>query len=295
MKYIEFKKNRKFDEVLEDGFKFIKYNFISLLKSIWKLNMIYIVIYVLILFAYTYTTFGIYSNLFQNIGKNIWLEDNNPSTQIWQIVFIFYSAYFSFRIYASIYGYIYSYIKNKGIIDEDDILEVMNHKFWGYIGLFLVIGIMLILGFLFLLIPGFWLLVPISLMIPAYFMDAQTLSEAIDKGFRYFKHHWWYSFGVLLVTFFVLFFINYLFTIPTVIYTIIKATTLLKDSDPTALGEITRDPILIFLTFLSQLLKYLLTIIQLVILAVLYYTLKEKQTAEGSLEKLSQFKTNRED
>ncbi len=291
--FIDFKKDRNFDQVLQDGFNFLKYNFKSILKYFWQLNSLWTIAFVLISFMYVYFTMDMYSNMFAGIGRGI---RDNPKKFDWiSIIFMLYSLYFSYRIYATFYGYINSYIRNKGEIKIEDIQETFRHKgFWGYFGLSIVIGFMVVLGFLLLLIPGIWVLVPASLMVPAYFLDANSISEAIDKGFKYVKHNWWYSFGVLLITIIVILFINYLINMPLMLYGVSKAIVVIKDSTPEAISGIVKDPFIIFFSFLSTILKYFLTLIQISVGAVLYYTLKERHTAAGSLERLEQLKDEKD-
>jgi len=287
--FIDFKKDRNFDQVLQDGFNFLKYNFKSIIKYFWQLNTLWIILFVLFSLFYVYFTLNKFSTAFSDLNNGT-IENPNRFDGV-NLIYTFFIWFFTFRIYLTVFGYIHSYITNHGEVKIEDIQEFIEQKnFLKYAGLSIIISFMVILGLILLIIPGIWVLVPVSLMIPAFFLDTDSISEAIDKGFSYAKHNWWFSFGILLVMIIVILFISYLINLPIIIYGMSKTIIAIKDSNPDAITGIVKDPVIIFFSFLSTLLRYFLVLIQISIGTVLYYTVKERHTGVGSLEKLEQLK-----
>lgn len=287
--FIDFKKDRNFDQVLQDGFNFLKYNFKSIIKYFWQLNTLWIILFVLFSLFYVYLTLNNFATAFSDLNNGT-IENPNRFDGV-NLIYTFFIWFFTFRIYLTVFGYIHSYITNHGEVKIEDIQEFIEQKnFLKYAGLSIIISFMVILGLILLVIPGIWVLVPVSLMIPAFFLDTDSISEAIDKGFSYAKHNWWFSFGILLVMIIVILFISYLINLPIIIYGMSKTIIAIKDSNPDAITGIVKDPVIIFFSFLSTLLRYFLVLIQISIGTVLYYTVKERHTGVGSLEKLEQLK-----
>ncbi len=279
----KFKKIRSISEVLEDGFSFLQEHFVNMLKMIWKANKYFLLIYFVFLFIYYYK----YSDFLDKILMNVKSENFANQTFI-LFIFFFYTVFITARVYAGAYAYIRNYIENNGQIDLKYISDFIEKKWWGYVLLSFLSGIMIFFGFIFLIIPWIALIVPISVAFPIYFMEDTGITDSISKAFSYIKGRWWYSFGVLVMLFIIILILNTIVSFPSTIYALFKVISASKTDMDVVAGQTNGDPVFVILTGLTVIGKLIISIIQVPVMAFLYFSLKEYQTAEGTLEKINQ-------
>ncbi len=279
----KFKKIRSISEVLEDGFSFLQKHFVNMLKMIWQSNKYYLIVYLVLAIFYYYK----YSNLLDSIFNN----NNNENFALGSfvgLVFAFFSVFVTARMYAGAYAYIRSYIENNGQIELQYISDFIDKKWWGYVLLSLLSGIIILIGFVFLIIPGIALIVPISIAFPVYFMEDTGITESISKAFSYIKGRWWYSFGIIVMLFVIILILDTIVSFPLTLYTVFKVMTASKTDMDAVAGQTNGDLVFIILNGLTLIGKLIISIIQIPVMVFLYFSLKEYQTAEGTLEKINQ-------
>jgi len=278
----KFKKTRTISEVLEDAFAFLQVHYLKMLKTIWTINKIHIIFFILFGFIY-------YFKYSQTI-EEIFLSNNTANfgvNTIWGLVFTLFTLYVTARIYSSGYGYLKNYIENNGKVDIEYIQEYTNRKWWGYILLSILSVILIFLGFLLLIIPGIWLIVPISLAYPVYYFEEKGVIDSLQTAISYVSGKWWYSFGVIIILSIILLILNSIVSFPVTIYSMIKILGAAK-ADGVSNAAPSGDVIFSFLTVLGVLGKFIVSIIQIPVISFLYFSLKENKTAEGALEKIQQ-------
>ncbi len=297
-KYFEFQKYRNFDQIIEGGFIFLRQNFKPLMQMIWKVNAVYIVAFIVGMIGFYYYFFGLYSDFISSgiKGTKVDINDDNFTTLIFLGLFIIVaSIVFFVRFYGTIYGYIKSYINGNGKVDEIFIRNFISKKSMGYVGLVIVSAFLLVIAFLLLIIPGIWLSIPLSIAVSAYFLDYDNVADSITKSIDYVKTKWWFSFGVIFVVGIIISLLQMVFNAPSSIYTIIKAISGMDLENPAAFqSPITNDPIMILFQVISIIGRVFLSILQIITMAILYYSLKEYHTSEGSLSKIDRIGTKNE-
>ncbi len=294
--YFEFKKYRSFDQIIEGGFKFLRLNFKQMIGIIWKQNAVYLMAFLVAVFLFYYYFNNFYFSVLSNNTESIdeMIQSVSVSGFVGILAFVVIaSIVFSVRYYAGIFGYIKSYIDNKGKVDEQFIAEYTKQKFWGFIGLVIISAIILFIATLFLIIPAIWLSVPITIATAAFFLDNFSITDAITKSMDFVKEKWWFSLGVIIVTAIIISLLQFVFNAPATIYTMIKAIAAVKIDPNKIQTAMANDPIMVIFNVFTIIGKYLLTMLNIAILSVLYYSLKEYHTAEGSLSKIDSIGENR--
>jgi len=307
-KVFEFKKQRNFDDIIESSFRFFRLHIKKIIQIFWKYNKITTLGLFISYFFYNYYAFQLTNFLFGVKNKNI---ESGAVDSLWlglvNLVFVVFSFIFFVRFVLTIFGYIKSYIKNEGQIKEKEVMDLVNTKFWPFVGasflLVLLLIIIIVLGTLFFLgfskMGSFGVAIAVLLFLPlvfyiitfmnlyfqVYIFDEVSASEAISLTMSYLKDKFWFSFLVTFVLGIIIWLLGMVFNAPILIYSFIKGLMLAKDPD--VINQMTQGDLFIsFFSLISLAGETVLKVLSVIGGVILYYTLKEYHTNEGLLEKL---------
>jgi len=309
--FIDIKKQRNFDAIIEDSFKFFRLHIKEMLKIVWEQNRILLTLLFITYALNTYYSFGI----FDDLGKILQGKINSMNTQnsimsnIISLALVILSLIFFPRFFAAIAGYMKVYDKNKGKVDPEEVKQIVKDKFWGILGLsftLVVIFILLILfaGLIFtglaklgaagvfliiaLIIPLIlYAIVYLSLVFYVYFFDNVDMGEAITRTASYIKERFWFSLGIILVMSLIILFISGAINAPLYIYGFIKGITLYGDKSSVSTGQ-TGDIFIALYSIVSYLAQLVLRVLSMISMVFLFFTLKEYHTHESMFDKIEQ-------
>ncbi len=284
---IEFKRKREIGEIIGDTFKFLRRNF----KQVSVLLIKTAGIPFLLLIAGT--VYNSYSSMTIDFG-----DFSNPfaifrSTDVILssvIVYFFLFIYFSF-LYAGILSIIKSYIKNDGVIIDDEVTTEVNAKIGAIITGGLLKYFLLVLGWMLCVIPGIIICAPLLLIFPFIIFENESPVEALKKSFQLIQVDWLMTFFALFLMILVWYVASAAFSMPIFIYTLIKTFTIVQEGSLADSNSLI-DPVMIGLTVFASLIQYFLYLMIPVSSALMYYNLNERRNQSGSLEQIDRIGDN---
>lgn len=124
----------------------------------------------------------------------------------------------SLVVYGLLFATVYNYMKMKDQNGETPLLQdVYNLSFKrlpGLIALLLLITLIVIAGTLVFVLPGIYLAVVLTLAIPIYVFEEESIGSSLSRSFKLIAGKWWSTFGLIIVSSIMASVISYLFTIP---------------------------------------------------------------------------------
>ena len=286
--YIEFKKERDLGSIITDTFKFIRENWKEYFTAIIKIVGPFILVGAIIMVFFMGEFSGLFGNLQGTSGSQNTDEIAGYISSFlgWTGLFILISIVIYVMISVTSLYFIKSYIVNKGKVD---FLEVRTNTFkniWKFLGLGVLVSIMVMFGTVLCYAPGIYLIIVFSLSTSIMVFEDKSISDTISHSFTLIKNEWWTTFGVLIVVGFLIGLLGSIFSIPAVIYQIIKMGVMAGSDDPTQVFSIYKDPVYIALNVLSFVGKYILSSITLIATVFIYYDLNEQKNLTGTIEKI---------
>lgn len=277
---ITIRKKRDLGDIITDTFKFIRRNF----KQIFKLILKTTSVPMLLLIG------GIIYNSIASLSIGT-VDLTDPyavfkSTDIiisTIILYLFILIYISF-LYAGVLSIIKSYIKNNGIIKDDEVTTEVKSKIGVIIGGGLLKYFVLFFGWMLCVIPGIIICAPLLLIFPFIIFEDESPFSAFKKSFELIKKDWLMTFLTLFIMVIIWYVISIVFSLPALIYTMIKTFAAVQDGSFGNLG----DPILTTLTALASIVQYLLYFVIPVSSAFMYYNLNERENNSGTLDAINQ-------
>jgi len=126
-------------------------------------------------------------------------------------------------------------------------------------------------------LPVLYAMVPMAVVFSIYvFESRQSVTDAYSKSFNLVNMDFWTAWGSYIVLGIIYTVIIYVFAIVTSIYSIVDTGIFSGEIDPSELGNISRDPILIFITIVQNFVQLMLNIVLVVGGAAIYFHLHEK-------------------
>jgi len=311
-KIFQIKKQRDISTIIEDSFSFFKSHAKNILKIIWEQNRIILTGLIITYFFYVYYYFGMLNNIFnlKGVHSSEMQIFSSPYFSLLIFALFIFSLIFTPRFFAAITGYFRVYDEQTGKADAEKVKELVQNKFWGLIGLSLLIGFLaiLILVFTSLILAGImsllgsfgvfiFIVIYFSLIIYGllyfglsyyvYFFEDIGVFEAIMKTKTYLKGKFWFSFGVFVVMGIIILLISGVVNAPVSLYVIFKTVWMVKNPDVTQYtGQ--GDFVVAFFSVISYLGQMILRVLMIMAMTFLYFSLKEYHTGEGLLGKINQ-------
>lgn len=283
--YIEFKAQRDLGQIITDTFNFIRNEF----KPFFGLILQVVLPYLLVMFAalaFYFYSVGDLTNLITN--DTLFKGETQTLIVLFSTVLVLivtgiiaYVLAHSTALY-----YIKSYVENGGIINTDEVKDNVKNSFWNFVGLGILVGLTVGIGFALCVLPGIYLLVPLSLSFSLMVFKNQSVSDAFSNSFSFIKNEWWISFLTILVVGIIVGVIGSIFSVPAMIYNLIKMGVFSGEIDPTAQSAMFQDPVYIILNLLSYALKYFLNFISIISIVFIYFNINENKNFSGTFDRI---------
>ncbi|WP_428742735.1 hypothetical protein [Tenacibaculum sp.] len=273
--YIEFKRERDLGSIISDAFKFIRLEGKQFFLTILKVAAIPIVIAVASMIYYMMSMSSLIS------------EDVSGVMGMFGAICVMMIAYLVAIVFINLAGmyYIKSYIDNKGLVRQEDVVTNTKAKFWSFTGFGILAGLILFASAMLCVLPLFYTWPVLSLGASILVFENETASGAVGKCFNFISGYFWETFGVIFVVAILVGVLGYVFQIPAFIYQVIKMSIFIGD-DPMIAINVYKDPIYLFLNIVSiagQLMFYSITLITNVFL---YFDINEKKNLTGTIERI---------
>ncbi len=291
---INFKKERNLGEILSDTFAFIRQNYKSLFKIIYK-----VVGPILLLTLISYSVYlvvvlkGTGNFLSPDIEENI---DNLTSryamTFLMGMIFmIVVSVLFYSLFYATLNYSVQSYIENKGKIDEEEVAKKIKYNWSSFFKLAFLSGVFVVLGFFLFFIPGVYIAVPLSLVFSIMIFHEMGVMESISYSFKLIKNNWWMSFFTLFLMLLIYYTASSVFQMPAAIYSLFNTMVSAQSEDGISFTNIYDWPYLI-LNFLGTMAQFVLYGFVIISTIFLFFSLNEKLNKTGAFETIENLGEN---
>lgn len=279
--FINFKKVRSLGDMLSDTLKFLSTEWQPFFMTIVKLAIVPVLIAIAAAIYFLMQSNSFYGGLLDlNSLDGSEIEDINfnfSSILVPLAIFSFsYLIAYALVTVASL-SYIKSYIKNKGIINYEEIQNDAKTTFWSYVGLFFVVGIIVFIGTLFCFLPGIYFVVVLSLSIPIMIFQNSGVLDSINGAFTLIKDNWWETFGILIVVQILILIISFIVQLPVGMYQGVNTTVMLQGEYPNELLELFSDPVYLILLGISYLVKFILYIISTIVTVFIYFDIREQK------------------
>ena len=280
--YINFKRQRDIGEVISDTFKFLRENYRSLFKMIFKIAGPAFLVLLLALAYYSYISFGSLDNSMFNFAEGL------DMGMLLISFFVLFCSLLAFYVllYGTVLHFVRSYVENEGKVAEKEVSQDVKEDFGSLLGLLLLVGVITFFGLILCVLPGIYLWVPLSVAPPLLVIGRQSVVDSISESFNLIKNHWWNTFLTLLIMVILVYIIGLIFQIPLIIYFFVKTITVVQEgsnADPSSFF----DWVYIVFNVISSLAQYLLSSIVVIASAFIYYDLNEKKNFTGSYETIS--------
>ena len=276
--FINFKKERDLGDMISDTFTFLKFEWKPFFTTVIKIAFIPI-LFSIASSIYFLITFSDFITGISNLNDIEYYQEVSPNFGMFFIslgaVLVLYLISY-IMINSSALYYIKSYSDNQGKIDYDDIKNMATDKFWSFLALYVIIGFIVFAGILFCFLPGIYFAVVLSLSSCILVFFNQGSLESIGNSFNYIKGNWWNTFGILIVTSLIVGVINFVLQFPLIIYQFSQTDPFVL-SDTTELMNLYKDPIYLFLTVFSEIIKYLLIPVSLIVATFIFFDINEQQ------------------
>lgn len=286
--FIEFKKERDLGAIITDTFAFIRENWKPYFGAILKIAGPFILAGSILIVLF----FGYYLNVlgnFQTMGT-----DGGPEEAIslllplygWMSLFsiVFLLVYIVVSL-TSLF-YIKSYIANDGVVNIAEVRTNTFKNIFKFLGLGILIGIIAFVGFVLCILPGIYLGITLTLATSIMVFEGRSIGDSISHCFTLIKEQWWSTFGVIIVVGILVNILSYAFSVPGLIYELIKGGTMLGSDDPTQIFNIMNDPVSFALNVLSYIGQFVLSSISLIASVFIYFDLNEQKNLTGTIEKI---------
>lgn len=280
--YVEIRKSRDFGEIISATFDFLRIHFKSISLS-------------LLFYAGPFSFIGgVGYGMMNGQMFDFATLSQGSVTSIINLV-IFGSIFYVFLLLATMMSILMvnTYIdlveksENHAPIPHTKVWAVAKERIGVTIVTALVTFIMIGVGVLFCILPGIWFLMPLSMIYILRFQEPHLgLVDAIKRSFTIVKDNWWMTFGIYIVMAMIVGVISQVFSVPTLIMTMISGITMYSEPS-NSYG--------IFMTILNVLFgiiytvgTLLLTSITYVSMAFQYFSLVEKKDPVSLLKKIEQ-------
>jgi len=182
-------------------------------------------------------------------------------------------------------------------IPHIQVWEVAKERIGVTIVTAIVTFIMIGVGILFCILPGIWFAIPLSMIYLLRFQEPHLgLVDAIKRSFSLMKDNWWMTFGIYIVMAMIVGVLSQIFSVPTLIMTMISGITMY--SEPS-------NSYSIFMTILNVLFGIIYTVGTLLLSSITYvsmgfqyFSLLEKKDPSSLMKKIEQIgvkKSNKDD
>lgn len=284
--YVEFKKERDLGSIITDTFKFLRLEWKPFFTTIFKIGIVPILLAIAGILYYSFEQSNLYSSVDYSNPDNIPTSPFTGGLLVATLVMLvsYVVAYIMINV-ASMY-YIKSYIDNNGNASFDEVKQNVKDNFWSFTGLGVLVFILVLIGTLLCFIPGVYVGVILALTSSIYVFKGKDVMDTIGYAFEFIKGHWWTTFGVLIVMGLLVAVLSSIFSIPAMIYSMVKMMSGISENDPSKIFSMFSDPVYIIMTIISYIGRFLFYAVSLVSTVLIYFDINEQKYASGTIEKI---------
>jgi hypothetical protein len=281
---VNFKSIRDFGEIFNSTFAFIGEEFKPLGKAILFYAMPFLIIASII-----GVVLGIQQQQLMNSFKLQNSMDFSESLsligQTYKYIFLMMLIYMVgiSALQCTIMGYIKLYIeKGKGNFTIEEVWNEVKSRIFPVLGISFICFMLIIVGFIFCIIPGIILAVSLSLILPAYFYEENGFGNAFNRSFQLTGQKWWLTFGLIIVSYILVYMIILLLSIPSMLLGFKTLFAIARHA------EVHVSTGYYILNSITQLVTYFIVSIPLIILIFNYFSLVELKDRPSLQEKIDQ-------
>lgn len=285
---IELAKPRDFGEIISDTFTFIKENFKPLLKYFFIFCGLFLIFSAASMILIQIKAFNFYDSSYDPNA----FDDSNAFSRVFSMIggLLVYAVFMVLQYVAlnvTVFCFMTLYRQKQNTLPTTE-------EMWGYIkyyylkilGSNILLYILLIIGFMFCLVPGIYLSPIFALVTPIMIAENTSFGYAFNQSFKLIKDNWWSTFGVFVVIYIILYVINLIVSVPSMILGAGNVFLhLTKNSQALSL------PIAIITTLLQSV-SYFFHMLMVVAVGVVYFSLTESKEGTGLMERINQFGTD---
>ncbi|WP_299684181.1 hypothetical protein [uncultured Dokdonia sp.] len=288
--YIEFKRKREMGDIIADTFKFLRRNSKAVFTILAKTAGIPFVIFVIAQGYYTYISF---SSLY--IVTDGSFGQFESITMIISVIFIFASLLFYYSLlFTGISCTIKSYIDNKGVINETEVIHAIRSKIGGSLLAGIAKTFILGLATMVCFLPVIYFAVPLYIFFAVYIFENRKVSDALGKSFDIIKEEYWMTLFTMIVIGIIYCIATLVFSVPSMIYVWIQTFTSLQEISYTD-TEGSVDMVTVILTTVASAARHLLYVIIPIGASFVYYNINERKHQTGTLERINSIGISDED
>lgn len=279
--FVNFKKVRGLGDMLSDTFKFLGAEWQPFFITIVKLAIVPVLIAIAVAIYFLTQTIDFYAGILSLSDiESGGLEDINFNFLTILVPFLAFG--FSYLIaYALVtlvsLSFIKSYIKNRGVVNYEEVQIDVKQKFWSNVGLFLLILIIVFIGTLFCFLPGIYFWVVLSLSVPILIFENRGALDSFSDAFNFIKDNWWETFGILLVVQIIIAVVSYIIDLPASKYLESSLLLFSENQDSSVFTNLFTDPLYLLFIIFSSLAKFVLYILSTIVTVFIYYDIKEQK------------------
>jgi len=279
---LEFKKRRDFGQVINDTFTFIRQNFKPLMKTYFTFCGLFVLASMATMLMQQYKTVNIINTI--GNGRN---SNGMDLGKLYGLEY-FLSLLFSMASYSSMTVAVLSYIalyvrKGNQVPTSDEVWGYFKYYFLRVFGSSFLLILMLIVAFICCLVPGFWLAPFVAMMFPIMVIENGSLGYSFSRSFKIIKDNFWVTFGTLLVVWIIVSACMSMVVLPT---SLLNMMTMFTSKTPRMSVSLT------MITTVLQAICQVFTIIPVITISLVYFSLVEQKENTGLMERISSFGTN---
>lgn len=275
---IDFKKQRDFGQVINDTFTFLRQNFKPLIKTYAMFCGLFVLANMCAMLMQQYKAVHI-------INEGLTTGNNDQFAFGMYGIEYFLAIFFTFASYASMSVAILSYIavyiqKGNQTPTSEEIWGYFKYYFFRVFGSSIFLAIINFVGFLFCLVPGFYLFPFVCMFFPIMVIENGTFTYSFGRSFKIIKDNFWITFGTLIVVWIIVYACMSMIVLPTSLFSMIG---MFGSKTPSMSVTLT------MVTTVLQSLCQVFTILPVITVALVYFSLVEQKENQGLLERISNF------
>jgi len=268
---IEFRQVRDFSEILNATFNFFRQNFRNLLKQIL------LIMGPLIIFISIYTVYFFSTPTPQDLTSfdfSRFFISFIPLYLIVGLTFLIYST--------ALYAYIILYM-DKGFdqFETTDILKTAAKNLPKTLGFSIISSIFILVATTIFILPGIYIAVPLTFGLIIIFREGTGIFETISRCFQIISDHWWQTFGILFITFFIIYLFSFALSLPQAAVEYVIAFNSPEKADLSNWKVLS-----LILSIITSLFAYVFYSLGYIAISFQYFSLVEQKEVHGLLKRI---------
>lgn len=279
---INFQEVREFGDLVSVTFTFIRQNFKPLGKALLYIAGPFVLLT------------GLFTSTMLIRVITTWSPETIKSFPEWinsMASFSLLNYVFTFVTTTVMAGVVYEYIVlylDYGPSDFTftDVMESLKEDSLHILGLALLTAFLVTAGMFLFFLPGIYLGVVFSPVFMVLLYEKQSITDSFSRCFQLISGHWWFTFGYLIVLFFILSIISIIISLP---HTIITDTLMFNSAS----GHLSKNSqIIILISSIVTSVTTFLYAIPMVGIAFHYFNLVERKEGTGLLNRIDEMDKN---